>query len=237
MPDASQQATGLPAGAQQQTSKAATRKAAAGKVRRTPATRTERAESRRAASRSATAQAALLKPLAAGLGGDAHAAVVAVDPAEERAASPVGAGESGDEASELASEALAGPFSPSEAQRKVLMLFLGADERLSIRELCRLAGIHSSTFYRWMHKRPFREWWNERTEQAMRGARSVVLQALTRRAEEGDLNAIKVWLARFDRVENSDQQTNAELFLDLLQRFLDRQDAEAAEWVSEEAPE
>ena len=142
-------------------------------------------------------------------------------PADETSAvKPQAAGEDAEQAGHNAAPPRkSGDYIPTESQVRTLGVFLTAEEDVSIRELCKRSGIDSSTFYRWMQRPDFRRWWNDATESVLRGARAGVLAALTKRAEQGDLSAIKVWLQRFDRIEAGDRQSLQDLYRDLIRRF------------------
>jgi AcrR family transcriptional regulator len=84
-------------------------------------------------------------------------------------------------------------FTPTDEQMKMAQLLADPSESRTISEKCKKAGVSRTTFYRWMKDKKFVEYLNSLIDEYTDAELSRVWAALTRKAVEGDIQAIKLF--------------------------------------------
>lgn len=84
-------------------------------------------------------------------------------------------------------------WNPTDEQVRMAQILADPSEQGTITEKCEKAGVSRSTFYRWMRDPNFVEYVNSLIDEYTDAELSRVWAALTRKAIEGDIQAIKLF--------------------------------------------
>ena len=85
-------------------------------------------------------------------------------------------------------------FKPSSEQIQFAEIWLDFSVRQTLKEVAEEIGIAYSTIWRWHKDTEFIKWINEQGNNALRSSLNGVYKALVRKAEGGDVSAIKLYL-------------------------------------------
>jgi Helix-turn-helix of insertion element transposase len=84
-------------------------------------------------------------------------------------------------------------WNPTDEQARMAQILADPSEQGTITEKCEKAGVSRSTFYRWMRDPNFVEYVNSLIDEYTDAELARVWAALTRKAIEGDIQAIKLF--------------------------------------------
>ncbi len=85
-------------------------------------------------------------------------------------------------------------FIPNPEQLKFAELWLDCSKKRTYEEIATDIGITYMTIWRWHQDKDFVDWINEQGSSMLRSALSRVYKSLIRKAESGDVSAIKLYL-------------------------------------------
>lgn len=85
-------------------------------------------------------------------------------------------------------------FEPSAEQIKFVELWLDYTKKRTLESIADEIGISYSTIWRWHQDKDFINWLNEKSDKMLRSALSRIHKSLIRKAELGDVSAIKLYL-------------------------------------------
>ena len=92
-------------------------------------------------------------------------------------------------------------WQPTENMAKFVEVQLNADKPLNITNACSEANVDRASYYKWIKKPEFMDWYNLQREQVAKGWLGSVDASLRWRALKGDSQAIKLCYERFDNLK------------------------------------
>ena len=87
-------------------------------------------------------------------------------------------------------------FKPKAEQIKFAEIYLDYRQKLSFEKIAEEIGVDRTTIWHWFQKIDFLEWINGQTNYMQKTALVPVLKSLIRKAEVGDVQAIKLYLEK-----------------------------------------
>jgi len=85
-------------------------------------------------------------------------------------------------------------FMPSPEQSKFAEKWLDYSKRQTLKDVAKEIGIAHSTIWRWHQNPDFVKWINNQSFEMLKSSLNGVYRALVRKAESGDVHAIKLYL-------------------------------------------
>lgn len=85
-------------------------------------------------------------------------------------------------------------FEPLPEQIKFVELWLDYTQKLTLEQIAEKIGCSRTTIWRWHQDKDFINWLNDKSDKMLRSALSRIHKSLIRKAELGDVSAIKLYL-------------------------------------------
>jgi transcriptional regulator with XRE-family HTH domain len=85
-------------------------------------------------------------------------------------------------------------FQPTAQQLEFAELWLDYTQKLTLEQIAEKLGCSRTAIWKWHQNKDFINWLNEKSDKMLRSALSRIHKSLIRKAELGDVSAIKLYL-------------------------------------------